>query len=315
MTRVFIVDTDCGVDDAIALLMALSFPDMELAAITTVAGNTSVENVTRNVCLTLDVAGRDTPVYQGCSRPLLGELPGIGGLMGSDGLGDASTTLPITRRKIESEHAALALIRLSRQLSSPVTLVALGPLTNLALAVRLDPGFVQRISRLVIMGGAMYAQGNASPTAEFNFFADPEAAKIVLEAGFRDLWVLPWETSVAQVLPWQEYDALTALRTSKAEFFKTITARVRGVLESVFRLPGMPLPDPLAIAVALNGHVASESAFLPAMVETAIGLGRGLMALEWFPQHSPNIHLVKRVDFAVVLAMLWAALSDSQGRR
>jgi len=75
------------------------------------------------------------------------------------------------------------------------------------------------------------------------------------------------------------------------------------------------LPDPLAIAVALNGHVASESAFLPAMVETAIGLGRGLMALEWFPQHSPNIHLVKRVDFAVVLAMLWAALSDSQGRR
>lgn len=311
MTRSFIVDTDCGVDDAIALLMALSFSDVELAAITTVAGNTSVENVTRNVCLALDVAGRNAPVYRGCSRPLIGELPGIGGLMGSDGLGDASAALPPTRREIEHEHAALALIRLSHQLYKPVTLVALGPLTNLALAVRLDAGFAQRISRLVIMGGAMYAQGNASPTAEFNFFADPEAAKIVLEAGFGDLWVLPWETSVAQALPWQEYDALVALQTPKAEFFKAITAPVRGALENVFRLPGMPLPDPLAMAVALDEHVASESAFLPAMVETTVGLGRGLMALEWFPQHSPNIHLVKRVDFAVVLSILRIALSDN----
>lgn len=311
MKRTFIVDTDCGVDDAIALLMVLSSSDVDLAAITTVAGNTSIENVTRNVCLTLDIAERDVPVYRGCAQPLIGNLPGIGGLMGSDGLGDASAGLPPTRRKSESERAALALIRLSRQLPQPLTLVALGPLTNLALAIRLDPDFVQRISRLVLMGGAMYAQGNASPTAEFNFFADPEAAKIVLEAGFADLWVLPWETSVAQALPWQEYDALIALQTPKAEFLRVITTRVRGVLENVFHLPGMPLPDPLAMAVALDEHVASESAFLPAMIETAAGLGRGLMALEWFPQHSPNIHLVKRVDFAVVLSMLQKALSDS----
>lgn len=315
MRPMFIVDTDCGVDDAIALLMALSSPDVELVAITTVAGNTAVENVTRNVCLTLDAAESDVPVYRGCPRPLIGELPGIGGLMGSDGLGDASSDLPSTRRKPETEHAALALIRLSHQLPQPLTLVTLGPLTNLALAIRLDPGIVQRIQRLVMMGGAMYAQGNASPTAEFNFFADPEAAKIVLEAGFADLWVIPWETSVAQPLPWSEYDALTALLTPQAAFFRAITARLRGTLENVFHLPGMPLPDPLAIAVALNEQVACESAFLPAMVETAGGLGRGLMALEWFPQHSPNIHLVKRVDFAAVLSMLRIALSDTEKRR
>lgn len=311
MKRTFIIDTDCGVDDAIALLMALSSSDVDLAAITTVAGNTSIENVTRNVCLTLDVGGRDVPVYQGCSQPLIGDLPGIGGLMGSDGLGNASAGLPPTRRKSEPEHAALALIQLSRQLPQPLTLVALGPLTNLALAIRLDPDFVHRISRLVLMGGAMYAQGNASPTAEFNFFADPEAAKIVLEAGFADLWVLPWETSVAQVLPWQEYDDLTGLTTPRAAFFRSITAQVRNTLESFFHLTGMPLPDPLAMAVALDKRVASESVFLPATVETAAGLGRGLMALEWFPQHTPNIHLVKHVDFALVLSMLRAALSES----
>ena len=303
-----IIDTDAGIDDAIALMMALTHPEVEVLAITTVTGNVGVERVTSNVGLVLDVLKRGVPIYQGSSLPLIDEPVPSETLMGEDGLGNASRDLPDPRHTISVEPAALALIRLSSkaQKEAPFTLVAVGPLTNLALAIRLDPTFASRVPRLVIMGGAMEAKGNATPVAEFNFYADAEAAVIVMEAGFPEIWVLPWETSLNNLLLWPDHQAITQIKSPQAAFFTRITAHLIAILKDDFGLPGMPLPDPLAMAVALNPDIAKQAHHVPVAVETGGRLSRGLMAVDWHHvlNKAPNAHIVSEVDFDAVQSLL-----------
>jgi purine nucleosidase len=306
-----IVDTDAGVDDAIALMMALGRPEVEIMAITTVSGNVEVAKVNRNVALTLDAMNKDVPIYAGCERALMGSLETVSGLMGQDGLGNASLTLPPSRRQPQPEHAALALIRLVSEASrqGPFTLLTLGPLTNLALAVRLDPSLVERVPRLVSMGGTLYAQGNTSAAAEFNIYADPEAAAVVFSAGFENHWLLPWETSTTQLMLWPEYEALVQMGTPRAAFFQQITGQLIEAMRDVFGLPGLPLPDPLAMAIALDESVAVEYRSTYAAVEIEGKLGRGFTSMEGHqPRHKPNVRLVSRVDLAAVQSMLHSAL-------
>ncbi|MCD4671865.1 MAG: nucleoside hydrolase, partial [Anaerolineaceae bacterium] len=226
MTKRLIIDTDMGVDDAHALLMALTDPEVEVLGITTVVGNVGLPQVVLNVGHVLDLLQMDNPYYRGASLPLISDPIPPSGLMGRDGLGDATQQLGAPQHQPEEEAAALALIRMVQEAekTGDFTLVALGPLTNLALALRMMPDFAARVPRLVVMGGAYKAMGNASWTAEFNFFGDPEAAQIVLEAGFPDVWILPWEVSVEQMVLWPEYEKLIALESPRAAFFKRISA-------------------------------------------------------------------------------------------
>ncbi len=181
-TQKLIIDTDAGVDDAIAIMMALTHPRSEVIALTTVNGNVGVDKVNRNVAHILELFGSDQPFFAGCSRPLVAEAMDSSEVHGSDGLGGVTDKLPESGRKPGEIPASLALIELVREHAGEITLLCLGPLTNLALAVRLNPGIVERISKLVLMGGAVSGQGNASPAAEFNILADPEAAAIVFAA-------------------------------------------------------------------------------------------------------------------------------------
>jgi purine nucleosidase len=165
-----VIDTDPGVDDAHAIMTAFAHPGARVKAITTVAGNVPLERTTANACTILDVLEQDVPVYAGCDRPLVGQPPDASYFHGADGLGDSG--YPPSRRGVADRHAVNALIRQANESPGELTLVAIGPLTNVALATRLDPTLPQKYQRLVVMGGAIRCVGNITTAAEFNAYAD-----------------------------------------------------------------------------------------------------------------------------------------------
>ncbi|NPA31902.1 MAG: nucleoside hydrolase [Chloroflexi bacterium] len=310
--QTMVIDTDAGVDDAIALLMALAHPATQVVGITATHGNVDVDQVVANVGVVLDQMGLEVPIYRGADRPLVAEPLSSAHIHGEDGLGGIRATLPPTQHRPAAEHAAWALTRLARE-HPGLTVLALGPLTNLALAVRLDPEFVRHVGRLVVMGGAIEARGNASPSAEYNIFADPEAAAIVFDAGFEDFWLLPWETTLKHPLRWDQYDALANLGTPRAAFFGRMTASLARLLREQLAAPGFLLPDPLAATVALEPEAAREHAFVPIGVETLGTYGRGLTSVDWRPQTAaaPNVHAVLTVDEPTLVTLLQRALQPS----
>ena len=176
-----IIDTDPGVDDAQAILLAAAHPNAKIEALMTVGGNVGLEHTTRNALAIVEQIQQDIPVYEGCDGPLVMFSEDAADVHGDDGLGDCGIR-PQERTKM-GEHAALAHVRLINESPGEYTLVAIGPLTNIAVALKLDPTLPEKVKRFVVMGGAVTAHGNTSNiTAEFNIFADPEAAHVVFEA-------------------------------------------------------------------------------------------------------------------------------------
>ena len=181
-TRDVIIDCDPGIDDALALMLAAASPELRLLGVTCVAGNRPLAQTSRNACRVIDLAGcTSVPVLAGCARPIARTEPRCGLVHGADGLG--GVTLDSERRP-QSQHATDFLA--SALLSAPpgsITLIAVGPLTNLALVEIEHPGVLQRARDVLIMGGAAFRRGNITPHAEFNFYADPMAAHVVLASG------------------------------------------------------------------------------------------------------------------------------------
>ncbi|HSV86525.1 MAG TPA: nucleoside hydrolase [Levilinea sp.] len=306
------IDTDAGVDDAVALLVCLQQDGFDCKAITTVAGNTSLENVNANVGRVLDLLKKDIPFYSGAGRPLFQNVVRAEDIMAADGLGGASASLPPVRHFPESEHAALRLPALIHQASkgSKIGLITLGPLTNLALAVRLFPEMAAQVDRLVVMGGAVYGQGNASPVAEFNFFCDAEAAAVVFNAGFKEIWLLPWEVSVQQPLSWAQFDRLCALDSDFGRFFQmTMQSSVQFLHKIGFS--GLPLPDLLAAVIAMQPALARELRAVHVEIEYSQGPGYGLCAVDWhhLTGRAPNARVVTAVDADEIYALLEQKLS------
>ncbi len=184
-----VLDVDTGVDDALALGLALALPELRVVAVTTVAGNVDVEQATQNTRRVLDWFGAvSIPVARGASQPLLRPHQDAREFHGTDGLGGAMLT-PRRSGPILDTAAPEVMVRTARRYAGSLRLVCLGPLTNLAMAVRLEPRLPEFIERLIVMGGAFAVPGNVTPFAEFNVWSDPEAAHIVAEAGFRTIWV------------------------------------------------------------------------------------------------------------------------------
>lgn len=178
-----IIDTDPGIDDSVALALAVASPEMDIAAVTTTYGNTTVSCATRNVrqlLARLNIRQR-IPIHPGADRPLLRPLAVAADTHGAAGLGYAAIDL---EEEIGDVEAPRAILRLAAESSTPITLICLGPLTNLALALALDrPLLKQQVAEIVLMGGEPCAHGNVTPVAEFNFWCDPEAAQMVLHGG------------------------------------------------------------------------------------------------------------------------------------
>ncbi len=300
-----IIDTDPGIDDAHAIMMAWADPRVQIEAITTVAGNVSVEQGSVNALRILDLLGSLVPVYQGASDAIVVPTTHRATSHGSDGLGDVD--LPRSSRSLEGEPASRALVRLANASPGELTLVALGPLTNLALALRLDPELPGKFKRLVVMGGAVHGQGNTqNPPVEFNTFVDPEAAYIVFSQ-WDSFTLVPWETALHHGLDSKEIQEITSSGTPEAEFFKRSISK-----RFIEQIPGRSAvfePDAIAIAVAIDPNIVLEKSNKFIDVELAGMLTRGQTVVDWFSlrdysHRSNKIEIIFQVDHDAFLRML-----------
>ncbi|HEU0368312.1 MAG TPA: nucleoside hydrolase [Candidatus Acidoferrum sp.] len=277
MTRTLLIDTDGGSDDVVALIMALRSPAVRVAAITVIAGNVPVEQATRNVLYTVELRGAQTPVYAGAAKPLLRDLVTAEWFHGKDGLGDHGYA-PASREQ-ESAHAVDAIIE--TVLANPgMEIVTLGPLTNLALAIGREPRISKAIGRCIVMGGAPCCEGNVTPAAEFNIWVDPEAAKMVFRAGL-PIEVVGWHLCRGMAaLNEKDIEKIRALKTPVAEF----ALRCNSVAAEAYRVQtgeaGISLPDPIAMAIALQPGLCTSSSMHYVDVETASGLARGMTVVD-----------------------------------
>lgn len=250
-----LIDTDPGIDDALALLLAFGSPECSVEAITTVAGNVEVPLCTRNVRRIVAVArpARSPIIVEGAAKPVARPLVTAAHYHGADGLGDAFEDEPSPAAPLQTggPTAAHTIVEMARRLGKVLTVVAIGPLTNIALALERNAAAMARIRRLVVMGGAVDVPGNVTPTAEFNMHVDPEAAARVVAAGL-PLDLVPLDVTRRVILRRAELDtALTQAPRALGEFVFAFTRFAFRVDEGAGER-GIMLHDPLAVAVALD---------------------------------------------------------------
>jgi purine nucleosidase len=272
--RRFLIDTDTASDDAVALVMALRNPGVSVEAITVVAGNMPIEKGLQNALYTRDLCQSHAPVYRGSAAPLLRPLHTAEYVHGNDGFGDIG--LPLTGRTPAPGHAVPAIIDVINRHAGDITLVTLGPLTNIALALKLDPSIAQKVTRCVIMGGVGFGGvGNVTPVAEYNIWVDPEAAKIVFESGL-PIEMVGWDISVASaVFDPQETARLRDIGTPLAKFCVDIQKSLTQFALKRTKLAGFDLPDPIAMAVAIDPTIATKTERRYVQVDTQSDLTLG----------------------------------------
>ncbi|WP_345763526.1 nucleoside hydrolase [Diaminobutyricibacter sp. McL0608] len=312
MTTRLILDCDTGTDDAIAIMTAVGHPLLELVAVTTVNGNVPLENTTDNTLRVLDHVGADVPVFAGMDRPLTRPdfpIPRDVLNAGNPEFQVFELDLPVARTVQRSESAVDFLIDtyLSER-GSDLVLVATGPLTNLAAVIAADPRIISRIPRLIVMGGAVRG-GNVTAAAEFNFWADPEAAEAVLSAGIPDVTIVPLEATHSAPITLRHCDAFDGIGTPSALATSSfVRHRIRTQLPS--ETEGTPVHDALCIAYLIDPAVITSSARRSAHVETHGTRSVGELVVDdrpWSPE-SPNALVALQADPERYAATLSAAL-------
>ena len=290
-----LIDTDPGVDDALAILMAHAHADV--AGLSIAAGNVGLGHTVGNALKLVEVLDARTPVFPGCPTPLV--LPALDAAFvhGADGFGDTGY-LPAASRAVD-EHAANAIVRLARERPGELTLVALAPLTNLALALRLDPELPSRFKRLVIMGGAVSGRGNIErvPT-EFNIGFDPEAAHVVF-SNWPQFDLVDWEACVRHAMDFARFDAMLATGDERARFYAAIVRKARE-FNAAHGRGGMIAADALAMAVALEPGIVRVAEHRHVGIELAGALTRGATVVDWEGRMGlpANARIVLEVDQA-----------------
>lgn len=250
MSKRFIIDTDTASDDAVAILMALQDPNLEVEAITVVFGNVSVKQGSINARYTVELCGHETPVFEGAERGLM-HTPGFAHWFhGKDGMGNMN--YPAPRRPAAEGHAVGELIRRFKRAPGEIGLITLGPLTNIALALRQEPRLAEWVKECYVMGGNACTVGNVTPAAEFNIWCDPEAAKIVFDSGMKILMV-GWEHCRGEAnLDDGERQMVYDFDTELARFTIDCNRTATQANQDLFGEPGLPFPDPITVAIAMN---------------------------------------------------------------
>ncbi|MCI9609435.1 MAG: nucleoside hydrolase [Oscillibacter sp.] len=242
-------DCDPGHDDAVALMLAAGSPELELLGVTIVAGNQTLDNTGRNACHVLQWLGREEiPVYTGCERPMVRDRVTAGDIHGETGLD--GPVFPPLRKRPEPEHAVRFLVRTLMSSQGDVTVVTSGPMTNLAMALRMEPAAAEKIRRIVLMGGS-YTNGNVTPAAEFNILADPEAAHVCFTAG-RPVTMIGLDVT-RKVLCYPEIvERMARADTCASRLFVDLMGHFCRTQKEVFGWEGGPLHDPVTIASLLD---------------------------------------------------------------
>jgi purine nucleosidase len=275
--RPFLIDTDTASDDAVALIMALRSPLVAVAAITTVAGNVNVQQATRNALYTAELCGSQAPVFSGAENPLARSHISADWFHGRDGLGDHG--YPPPGRAPEKLHAVDAIIE-TIAAHPGIELVTLGPLTNIAMALQKDPAIAANVSRCVIMGGAPCCEGNVTPAAEYNIWCDPEAARIVARSGL-PIELVGWHLcrGDAVVNP-SDIAEILSFGTPVANFAIECNSRGQEAFFEQTGEHGISLPDPVAMAIALDPSIVTSQSPHFLEVETESALTRGMTLVD-----------------------------------
>jgi uridine nucleosidase len=249
-----------------ALLFALASPELDVVGVTTVFGNNSVEKLTLNALRILEVAGRnDIPVAQGAATPLVRAYRGRGAeVHGADGLGNSHLPLPVG--KALDESAAAYIVRTVCAQPGEMTLVAVGPLTNLALALKLEPRLPALVKQVIVMGGAAHVPGNISPVAEANIYNDPEAASLVFSAKW-PLTMVGLDVTTRTVMTRTYFDSMLEVRNARTEFLGRVAPFYFRFYDELYRLDGVYTHDPSAIGYAIDPTLF-QTEQVPIYVET-----------------------------------------------
>ncbi|MFM7450386.1 MAG: nucleoside hydrolase [Leptolyngbyaceae cyanobacterium] len=290
-----IIDCDPGADDAIALLLALAFPEkLNLLGITTVAGNVPLALTQRNARFICDLAGkRNIPIYAGCPRPLVRSLQTaeqVHGKTGLDGLAVSEPTLPL-----QPQHGVEFLIQTLLQATAPITIATLGPLTNLAVALVQQPKIGPRIQDIVIMGGAV-THGNVTPSAEFNFYTDPHAAHVVLTSGL-PITVFSLDVTHQVIATPDRIQAIRTLAAPLGEAVASLLLHYGRYDQQRHGISGSYLHDPCVIAYLLQPElITSYAAHVVMEIASELTMGRLVVDVWNVTQAPPNAKVVHTID-------------------
>ncbi len=309
MARKIIIDTDPGQDDAVAILLALASPELEVLGLSIVAGNVPLHHTVNNALMICELAGRpDLPVYAGCDAPISRRLvtaEHVHGKTGLDGI-----VLPAPAMQARPGHAVDFLIEtLRREAPGTVTLVPIGPLTNIATAFARAPDIVSRVQEIVLMGGAYFEVGNITPTAEFNIYVDPEAAKQVFASGV-PLTMMPLDVTHRALTsaPWVEgmraMGRVGQAVASWTDFFERYDREKYGS-------EGAPLHDPCTIAWLLEPDLFSGR-HINVEIETQGEFTLGMTVADWWrvSDRAPNATFIRDVDAKGFFDLLTRRIGD-----
>jgi purine nucleosidase len=299
-----IIDTDPGQDDAVAILLALASPELDILGITAVAGNVPLKLTEKNARKICELAGRpDTKVYAGADRPLVRELETAERVHGKTGLDGPD--LPEPKMALQQEHAVDFIVdTLMTEESGTVTLCALGPLTNVALALIREPGIASRIRQIVLMGGGFFEGGNVTPAAEFNIYVDPQAADIVFRSGV-PIVMMPLDvthkalTSAKRVAAFRNLGTRVGTATAEMlEFFERFD-------EQKYGTDGGPLHDPCVIAYLIKPTIF-KGRMCNVAIETTSELTMGMTVIDWWgvTERPNNATVMRDVDHDRFFALL-----------
>ncbi len=309
MTKLkLLIDTDPGVDDALAILMAHAHADV--LGLSIAAGNVGLAHTVRNALKLVEVIGADTPVFAGCATPLVLPAEDAAFVHGADGFGDTGYTP--SQGRAGDEAAAVSILRLSHAQAGKLVLVAIAPLTNLALALRLDPTLPRRVASLVIMGGAVTGRGNTGRVpAEFNIGFDPEAAHVVFSA-FPRFTLVDWEATTRHGIAFERMQAWLDADDPRARFYASISRKTHAWSRERGR-PNVLVADALAMAVALQPDIVTRAEDRHVAIELTGTHTRGATIVDWESRSgaAANARIVLDVDQARFEALVAAALGSA----
>lgn len=295
MSRKIIIDTDPGQDDAVAILLALASPELEVLALTAVAGNVPLALTQKNARIIVELAGRQTPVHAGCDRPLTRPLvtaEHVHGKTGLDGI-----PLPEPTHPLQDQHAVDYLIETLRaHPTGTITLCPLGPLTNIATAFQRAPDIIPRVAEIVLMGGGYFEGGNITPAAEFNIYVDPEAADIVFKSGV-PLVVMPLDVTHKALTSRAWVEEMRSLGTPVGQAVASWTDFFERFDTAKYGSEGAPLHDPCVIAYLLKPSLFTGR-HINVMIETGSELTLGMTVADWWrvTGREPNAMFMGGVD-------------------
>ena len=308
MARPFFIDTDTASDDAVALIIALRHPEIDVVGISIVAGNVPLAMGLQNALYTTEMCGSNVPIYAGADRPLRRVLATAQNVHGNDGMGDIG--LPLRGRSPAKGDGVAALIAAANDHAGELTLVTLGPLTNIAHSLVRDPSIAKKIGRCVVMGAAADHIGNVTPVAEFNMWCDPDAVEVVLASGM-SLEFVGWDISRKYaVVSDAQAQVVRGVGTKLAKFAIDIQCVVAEFCANETHIDGFDLPDPIAMAYAIDGKIATEVRELFLAIETSSPHTLGMVVMDTLgiTHLKPNAKVVTSADAALFMSMLVASV-------